>query len=499
MKVAVYCGAKSWIDICDKVPGNLTKLNYENVLSWLNGAGEGDYLIFGTDVIPYTIFNYPETNLANTPLFAFLRRGGRVIWIGDVPLMFREKQGKIESPGIVQVGVSTTYAPSPYNLPAPLPYPANFEDKPYSFNIKPSIVGSYLSYEQRESWRPVQLSGNIIPLSFTPEDLVPSWILPLEKGFFVRLFDGKTVDPSYVFSFPGKFESLHDKYLFGISYRIHKNLKLTLPKASLYVIVGDNNVGKTSILEAIALLDSRNIGMIISHRETETDFRIEAYLPYIYVKAIRGVVSLQSNLSALLIYPRFSGTEDLLNTLKENERVEFQMRMTEALRKFLRDIVYVYVSTKENNKDKREVRVLLKLPKINDDQEVDLPENYQDRKLSELGEGYRELINFMALYVLRKPDIVLIDDLEAFALHPDLLKQFIEVLLNLGKPVFITTQSMDVMYYVNEVAKSRNREDVYYILLGRGSAYRVKTRKEYEELEFVDIRRLAKGVTDESG
>lgn len=210
-EVAVYCGkVSSWVNICDKVR-NFKKIeDDEELLDWINKRGENAYLIFGTDVVPYKVHNYQEVDVSATPLISFIKRGGTVIWIGDVPFFYVEINGKKKV---------TELKANPFKFS-----PASLDAKnPIFTEVKNSIIGELLNYKPLSSWRPIVPTDdyNLIPISYGEREgqiLYSSWIYKFEKGYFVRLYDKpEYVDVNYVLNFPETFQRLKSYYAFKIS------------------------------------------------------------------------------------------------------------------------------------------------------------------------------------------------------------------------------------------------------------------------------------------
>jgi ATPase involved in DNA repair len=399
MEIAVYCGkVYSWTDEICKNNVGYPVLNYNSVIEWISSRGERAFLIFGTDVIPYTLYDYPNKPINETEIFKFMGRGGTVIWVGDTPFYYVDKNG-------VKEEIFSKGNPFPF-------VPKNFEHKPMSKNSENTIVGEILEYNPKESWRPVGANPSLIPISITEKEgggemLYSTWIYKYGKGRFVRVYDSPYVNVDYVLSLPGKLSNL------GIGVRIRNyrrlsDFKMILPNFKIGVIMGKNNVGKTSVLEAIPMLDTNNVSKIRAFRGRISDQIAETELflnnEYYRIEFSDASSTRIGDARILLIY-----------SSNANPTVTYEpsilRKVTELLSEFDPNIFYVYLSAGN------ELRVL-----FNDKTDV---------SINELGYGCRSLLNFILSYVVYQPKIILIDDLEGFALHPELLKQFYDFLLKL--------------------------------------------------------------------
>jgi len=462
MEIAVYCGkVYNWTDEICKHNVGYHVLNYNSVIEWISSRGEGAFLIFGTDVIPYTLYDYPNKPINETEIFKFMGRGGTVIWVGDTPFYYVDKNG-------VKEEIFSKGNPFPF-------VPKNLEHKPMSKNSENTIVGEILEYNPKESWRPVGANPSLIPISITEKEgggemLYSTWIYKYGKGRFVRVYDSPYVNVDYVLSLPGKLSNL------GIGVRIRNyrrlsDFKMILPNFKIGVIMGKNNVGKTSVLEAIAMLDTNNVSKIrafrgrISNQIAETELFLDN--EYYRIEFSDASSTRIGEARILLIY-----------SSNANPTVTYEpsilRKVTELLSEFDPNIFYVYLSAGN------ELRVL-----FNDKTDV---------SINELGYGYKSLLNFILSYVVYQPKIILIDDLEGFALHPELLKQFYDFLLKLDVDlILITTQSSDVYAYLAE----KRSDNVRFILINDGKYEVLSSEEVLDRMDYEDLRYTALKISNE--
>lgn len=457
MEIAVYCGkVYSWTDEICKYNLRYPILDYNSVVGWVSSRGEGSFLIFGTDVIPYTLYDYPNNPINETEIFKFMERGGTVIWVGDTPFYYVDKNNGVKE--------------EIFSKGNPFPFvPKNLEHKPMSENSENTIVGEMLEYNPKDSWRPVEANPLLIPVSVIKQGggiLYSTWIYKYGKGRFVRVYDSPYVNVNYVLSLPEKLSKLG----IGIRIRNYRKLndfKMISPNFKIGVILGKNNVGKTSILEAIAMLDTNNVNKVrefrgrISNQTAETElFLNEKYYRSVFSETL---LTRLGDAKVLLIYSHNANPTTTFD-------VSILRKVTDLLSEFDPNIFYVYLSASN------ELRVL-----FNDKTDV---------SINELGYGYKSLLNFILSYAVYQPKIILIDDLEGFALHPELLKQFYDFLLRLDVDlILITTQSSDVYAYLAE----KRSDNVKFILINDEryeilSSEEVLDRMDYEDLRYTALK-----------
>lgn len=108
-------------------------------------------------------------------------------------------------------------------------------------------------------------------------------------------------------------------------------------------------------------------------------------------------------------------------------------------------------------------------------------------ELNDLGLGAEKIVKLMSLIESLKPDVLLLDDIEA-GLHPSLIKMFIEWLGEKEWQTIISTHSIDVLHYFNE-ARIKNSS----ILQLQKSDEDIL---DYKGLAFDDVRDLFDGNLD---
>jgi len=239
-------------NVLEEVKSSTRILGYHEIGNWLEEHGRKDLLFFFQDVIPYSAFNTEFENLfsKDNRLQGFLKRGGTVVWLGDVPFFHRIRCEKMKvNENIVRdtIGalksnfmkeklslmkiteeevcfrdiISTAYTPinlffNPiipfpvlFNIPIPTKYLGflditqvcyadnllNASETLFGKLMELSLFGQMKGMFER-SHRPHKITRNMIPLNritineqFCEGDYTGSWMAEVEEGYFVRLLD----------------------------------------------------------------------------------------------------------------------------------------------------------------------------------------------------------------------------------------------------------------------------------------------------------------------
>ncbi|BCU69761.1 hypothetical protein [Stygiolobus caldivivus] len=216
-----------------------TRLDYSTVGQWLSEHGKGDVIVFLQDVLPYTAFNSPYSDLfsLDNNLGKFVSRGGTVVWLGDVPFFYRvrcdkgvDKQkveqkfkeglkfvlkgefflNKFHATEVDGYGVcfrdiiSNWHFDEYYSLrfiSLSTRYLRFFDISKVCYlekkvEVRGTLLSLLLGYKSNVSLRPVKLDSEYMPLNVT-KLLTPScsgryagsWVRQIGEGYFVRLYD----------------------------------------------------------------------------------------------------------------------------------------------------------------------------------------------------------------------------------------------------------------------------------------------------------------------
>ena len=444
MEIAIYCGRTySLVNACNSASG--TVLDTDGASKWVAEKGAGSVLIFGTDVAPYTLFNYKEKNWADTPIFKYIARGGVVVWVGDAPFRFVEINGEKTEAGNV-------FPIRPVGIGMKID------------NVESTAVGAFLSYNQAESTAPVPKSDLLIPLSvadYGANTVYPAWIYRHGKGMFVRLFDTPNIDWNSVMSVVNGIEVLGSVTIIRLkNYRKFSNNMFVLPNVKVGIVLGRNDVGKSSLLEAIALLDESNRPLVEKIREMKDSGTVELFAEWSYFR--KDLTKNENYPGFLLITPDITPSVHLDPYLAR--------RVAEVLRGMGINISEIYIAADGS------VRVVL-----NDG--TDVP-------LAALGRGYKSIIYLTGMLLEKRPRVLLIDELESFSLRPDIMPRLLDLIIRSDADlILISTQSSDVSFVVPAVAAQKNIETAFLILGTKGQ--KVLTLPEAVRLsQNIDLRFL---------
>ncbi|MHA2038822.1 MAG: AAA family ATPase [Promethearchaeota archaeon] len=261
-------------------------------------------------------------------------------------------------------------------------------------------------------------------------------------------------------------------------FRGIKNCKKPLIFSNFTILIGKNNAGKSSVLEALSLLPdpgvydyitrvskiqnllrlhdgsvkdlfylyagSSNLKYVIENTTaiieiTERKQHINWRNPNTTIKRI--VASNPDKKSELVLFIPFNTSiirdiESRMGTLKElimkkGYHIELANFLNECVNDVYSELVFLQP---------------ISLRKIYPDNKVYL-------KLKDLGTGAEKLIKIMALFEVLDPRLIIIDDFEA-GFHPTMVKLFLKWLKKKKFQTIISTHSIDVLYHLVDIKPS---------------------------------------------
>lgn len=245
------------------------------------------------------------------------------------------------------------------------------------------------------------------------------------------------------------------------------------------VLIGKNNAGKSSILEALSLLPDPNYTDYITGRN-KTD-----NLMNLHQGSIKDLLYLYAGTSTLQFGIEYSNaiiniSENGISTSWNNKQDSIGQKISEMfelpLNKLSEMVLFVPFTTsilKDLENRMRSLKELImkkgyhiELAKflnecVNDVyselvflEPISLRKVYPDNKvylkLKDLGSGAEKLIKIMALFEVLSPKLIIIDDFEA-GFHPTMIKLFLKWLKNKKWQTIISTHSIDVLYHLVDI------------------------------------------------
>ena len=262
-------------------------------------------------------------------------------------------------------------------------------------------------------------------------------------------------------------------------FRGIKDCARTIKFSNFTVLIGKNNAGKSSVLEALSLLPDPDINDYITRTSKVNNLQnlhqgSRKDLLYLYA----GTSILQygiGNSSALVKISENkiqSSWDGQVNILRNKFRRIYKIlsdELSELVLFFpfttniLSEIEYRMKSLRELIMKKGYHIELAKFLNecVNDEyselvflEPLSLRKLYPDNnvylKLKDLGSGAEKLIKIMALLEVLSPKLILIDDFET-GFHPSMIKLFLKWLKDKKWQTIISTHSLDVLYHLVDI------------------------------------------------
>lgn len=250
------------------------------------------------------------------------------------------------------------------------------------------------------------------------------------------------------------------------------------------VLIGRNNSGKSSILEALSLLPAPNIENYITKKSKINSLlelhksKKEGYKPLLYLYAANSII--QYNLAPQFKNIRIELNEKEYNTFLDGQRAPDATTISKFLNRKIEELdnlVFFIPDDISIIEDLERRMAYLKESIVKSGIHIKIAEdisNCVDDKYSEiifsdpiimrkifsdkvayiditdLGSGAEKTVKIMSLIEVKKPEILLIDDFEA-GLHPTLINLFLKWLKNKKFQTIISTHSIDVLYALVEL------------------------------------------------
>jgi len=245
------------------------------------------------------------------------------------------------------------------------------------------------------------------------------------------------------------------------------------------ILLGKNNAGKSSILEALSLLPDPMIDDYITNNTKIENLRalhqgLFKDLLYLYA----GTSNLQFGIesSTAIIEISEYGTQTSWNNKRESIGTHISKLFNIPQNKISETVLFVPFTTNILRELENRMKTLKELIMkkgyhielanflnecVNDVyselvflEPLSLRKVYPDNKvylkLKDLGSGAEKLIKIMALFEVLSPKLIIIDDFEA-GFHPSMIKLFLQWLKKKEWQTIISTHSIDVLYHLVDI------------------------------------------------
>jgi len=284
-----------------------------------------------------------------------------------------------------------------------------------------------------------------------------------------------------------------------------------LKLCNLTVLIGRNNSGKSSILEAISLFPSpsqnepllgeSSIKKLLSTHHTELKnyrkliYRYEGFSKITYkINDIDKELSIVIEAKDIKLYknneliPATNFGIDCRTLYIPNDTLildKMEQRMEDLKKQIEKNGIHRSVARSLNKCVDDEYSEIVFLTPISIRKVF--PDDSSFLELNDLGSGAEKVVKIMSLIEVLDPDILLLDDLES-GLHPSLIKMFLEWLVDKKYQTIISTHSIDVLYYLNELVN----KNCIILQLNKSK----NDILNYKELSLEELRDLLDGNID---
>ena len=253
----------------------------------------------------------------------------------------------------------------------------------------------------------------------------------------------------------------------------------TLKFSNFTILIGKNNAGKSSILEALSLLPEPNIIDYFT-RKNKVDNLRDLYrgsfkdLIYLYAGTSNLQFGIENSVAIIEISEvdirtswnnKWASTGAAISKMYEfpQDKLSEMVLFVPFTTSILRDLENRMRSLKELIMKKGyHIELANFLNECVNDVYSELvflepislrkvyPDNKVYLKLKDLGTGAEKLIKIMALFEVLSPKLIIIDDFEA-GFHPTMIKLFLRWLKKKKWQTIISTHSIDVLYHLVDI------------------------------------------------
>lgn len=321
------------------------------------------------------------------------------------------------------------------------------------------------------------------------------------------------------------------------AFRGIKSCRTPIELSNFNVLIGRNNSGKSTILEALSLLPGPQISEYVTnmnkvdfikqlhHQRPPHKGKPTPYKTLLYQYTGTSLIEYNSvnnnSFKVSLNEQDFESNFGPNCTLNPKIREKLSSKSHKYLEKFVKmvekssrtSVLFIPYDTKyieriEERLDELEdfiiskgihIQVAKSLNKCVDDEYSEILfgepmkirkvflDNFTYVRLNDLGSGAEKLIKTMLLIESITPEFVLIDDFEA-GLHPTMIDIFLEWIINLNSQVVLATHSNDILYKLTDI----NPSDCNVLFLKKSH----EDNLDYDKLTLDEIEDLFNANTD---
>ena len=261
-------------------------------------------------------------------------------------------------------------------------------------------------------------------------------------------------------------------------FRGIKECSEKLEFSNFTVLIGKNNSGKSTILEALSLLPDPDLPDYITHHNKIKNLANlhpggSESLHYLYVEPSILSYGIEGSIARIELRKgrnlsfwknnKTSLRNVFLNLYKEDGDLTSYVIFIPFETEIIRDLEKI-MENLEKQIMKQGIHISLAhfLNKCVNDQYSEFvflrpislrrvyPENQVYIRLSDQGSGAEKIVKIMALVEVLSPKLLIIDDFEA-GLHPTMIKLFFEWLKTKKVQTVISTHSIDVLYHLVDI------------------------------------------------
>ena len=260
-------------------------------------------------------------------------------------------------------------------------------------------------------------------------------------------------------------------------------ISVSLENVSTLAILGDNGVGKTAFIEKVALVDEKNLGTVLNARGyvEYKNFSVTIDGDQVQCEEVKGE---RHRVTQLI--PSESYTYICKGHVKHKVMIVYPYTFVTTVHDY-----YYGTPVKPSDED---VKFSTEIKDFIDGTIICSSGDFFYEKgdfityLDNLGKGISRAIKLMWMVYRHKPDILLIDDIETFMLHPSRFKTFLKWLISRDLKAVLFTTNSDSYVTLANIDKSSKflllRKDGH-TLMDRDEAL---DRINYEDLRFTSLK-----------